>query len=469
MNDMRLESAVVDGQMDSPERYLQLKQRPPKPGPLGRLRSRLRTVYRQMVRVGARLARAVHRRLLAAFSSLHSESYTQCELERSTRLRTASLTLGFDHPIWSKSVTPWKKDYAFVPADALAFHSNPKNSFIYIHKLSASIALFPASHPLLMFLKDKTFLFEKLHEIPYHGPDAILYLSQFKWTNLIRPSYNLNIDIAATCTIYEFEAPAIYIGGSLNFGHFLTDCYPKFLAIDQASRQDSELRSALPRLVIVYCEQGELDYLKRAHPDYKFVNFKGYDCTLITGLELYTTQFVPFPVACHLLRQQFQPERAAQADTPPPMGSGRANAKVFLSRRGFSRRRVENEDELIGMLETLGFDILNVKDYSIEGLAVKLGNYDMIVSGFGAHTVNAIFLPSGSTFFEIVPRSFDVSHGWQYNHSLFMSAGIHYIRFVADDSIASIKGGEDGTGIFDWEGYVNIDVVKQHLISVGAS
>jgi hypothetical protein len=348
------------------------------------------------------------------------------------------------------------------------FHSDINNSDIYLHKLSANIALFPASHPLLMFPDDKTFLFEKLHEIPYHGPNAILYLSRFEWTSIIRPTLNLSIDIPATCAVYEFKAPAIYVGGSLNFGHFLTDYYPKFLAVDKELRRDPALRSELPRLVIVYCEQGEFEYLERNHPEYEFFNLKEYSCAVVAARELYTTQFIPFPVACQLLRQQFQPGRAIEIAQSPSTDSGRANSKVFLSRRGFSRRRVKNEEELIAMLETLGFDIVNVKDHSIEELASKLADYDMIASAFGAHTVNAIFLQPGSTFFEIVPRSFDKSHGWQYNHALFMSAGIHYIRAVADDAITSIEGGEFATGIFDWEGYVDIDVVKQHLISVGA-
>ena len=59
MNYMGGQPAGGDGKLGSQERYLELKHRPLKPSFLSRMRTKVRTTYRYMVRVGAVLARAV--------------------------------------------------------------------------------------------------------------------------------------------------------------------------------------------------------------------------------------------------------------------------------------------------------------------------------------------------------------------------------------------------------------------------
>jgi len=459
------QSAQNKSKVRSAQNYLSLRHTPKAATWHTRTRGVLRSFYLKTIHLLARSARRAHNLMLGLFSSPSISVFLPVTLKNITAMSGQPDGAEFDFASWKISVEPLTQDYAFVPRDAIQFHSNARNNHFRVHKLEATIALFPASHPLLMFPEEGTFLFEKLHEVPHHGPGAPLHISDFRWTSLIRPDFKLNVGLHESCRIYDFLRPAIYIGGSLNYGHFITDYYPKFLAIEHVIRRSSPLRKRLPKLVIVFCEDGELDYLERTHPEFEFFNLKGYGSTAIQAKELYTTNFIPFPLACELLRRQFQGKSlAAPGQVNPSIVGVR---KVYLSRRGFARRRVENEEELIAMLEALGFDILDVKAHTIEYLSQRLKHYDTVVSNFGAHTINAIFLPPGSTFFEIVPRSFDASHGWQYNHALFMSAGLHYVRYISDDASSSIKGMDDETGIFDWESRVDVDDVKDRLEQIG--
>lgn len=446
---------------------LQLKRARKRAGASSLVRAFLRNTYLGTAKFAYRSALAAHRFVAHTFRERQSHNvFDPCYLEPNTAV-TETLTSGFDMERWRDESLKNAMGYSFVPSDSIDYHSNEASNQYAVHEVSASIVLFAGSHPLLFFPPQRQFLFEKMHEIPAHGTGSTLTLTEFQWTSLFRPSFGVKCDLAVACTTLQLTQPAIYVGGSLNYGHFLTDYYPKFLAILAAAERDPELRARLPRLVLVYCKEIEFEMLQGLHPDFEFFNLQGYEECAIEAAALYTTNYIGFPLACELLRRQFLGDRSTKSADAGALTNGRSQRKTaYLTRRGFARRRLDNEDELIAALEAQGVAIIDVMGHSTQELAEKLYAYDIVISAFGAHTVNTIFMKPGSTLLEIVPRSFHIAHGWQYNHALFFAAGLRYIRLVSQEAGSSKRGESDATGNHDWSSRVSISKLKTLLADI---
>jgi hypothetical protein len=385
-------------------------------------------------------------------------SYTPRQIRQGDIIKDISAATGFSYDATRSQIAQYETLYPFVPVGSITFHLNRRFNVVRLAALTADVVLFPSSHPLLFFPEQQEFIFDKHHEIPYHWKTEFLYLSSFSFMDTVRPNFVLDTNIYNIGNIFEIDEEVIYLGGSFNYGHFFTDCFPRFEALVAAMRADPQLAAQLPRAVVVYCEKGEFDFLERTFPEYSFLNLRGHEFSVIRIQKMYLATYVAFPLGIHLLRRGFA-ERRRQAEPTParPAAPLTSSKRIFLSRQGFKRRRIANEDELITTLRQRGFLCVSAIDYSIEQLAEILNGADTLVAGMGAHTTNAVFLRPGSTFIELVPASFDANQIWQYNHSLFLCSELRYVRFVVADSERSGRGAETAdTGIFDWEGVVDL-------------
>lgn len=388
------------------------------------------------------------------------------QLLQSEIIQDISRNLDFDHRAARQRIEPYRLYYGFVPADSSEYHLSSRFNRAGVGLFSGEIVLFPSSHPLLFNESAREFIYDKHHEIPHHRDGDHIRLHRFSFTNSVRPFFDIVTNFYDIANVYEIERDVIYLGGSLNYGHFLTDVFPRFEALVLALRKDRELAARLPDLVIVYCESGEYEFLQRSFPSFYFVNLKGYEFSVIRAKRLYALSYIAFPLGVSLLRRGFAEREAARISnsvisTTGPLPKPR---RIYLSREGFKRRRIANEDELIAVLRGRGFISVSSIAYTVEQLAEIMGEVDMVISPMGAHTVNTVFMRPDKIFLELVPASFDANRIWQYNHSLFLCAELRYLRFVVPDSADSHQGGETSeTGIFDWEGVVDIPAFLAYL------
>ena len=461
---------MIDSRSRAPARkpnaVLRLKRKAPGPPPAARLKAVLRD---HLLRIGRKFlaaARRWARKLDAVARPNNLVSYTPRQISRADIIEDISAAAGFDYAAERSRITNYESYYSFVPASSIEFHLARRRNHVDLAALRADVVLFPSSHPLLFLPDERTFIYDKHHEIPYHWRTDFLYLSAFSFANTARPSFALDTNIYDIANVFEIPEEVIYLGGSFNYGHFFTDYFPRFEALIAAVKADPALAERLPRIVVVYCEKSELDYLEKNFPDYAFLNLRGHEFSVIHIPKMYLATYVAFPLGVHLLRRGFADRRRAAlgpggARSTPAVPSAR---KVFLTRQGFKRRRIENEDDLIAALQTRGYLCISAMDYSVEQLAEILDGAETLVAGMGGHTTNAVFLRPGSTFIELAPASFDSNHIWQYNHSLFLCAQLKYLRFVVADSQRSGRGAETAdAGIFDWEGVVDVKEFVEYV------
>jgi len=394
--------------------------------------------------------------------------FSPAQLNRQNFVRELDSFAGFDRGAAQTRIGKYRSYYAFVPAGSPSSHLSTRFNHVDLMKTTGDVVLFPSSHPLLFNEDMRIFYYDKHHEIPYHSLTSHLQLKNFSFSNVVRPSFQILTNIYDVANVLELREDAIYIGGSFNYGHFFTDYLPRFEAIVAAAEADPKLDSELPKLVVTYCAEPEMAFLRRTFPAYSFINLFGFEYSVVRCRQLYMASFVSFPLGVHLLKSGLARRRvkagARNATTASPLPK-----KVFLSREGFKRRRIANEQQISEMLEARGFTVVPAIKYSIEELEGMFQDVEIIVTGMGAHTVNAIFAKPGAKMVEITPASFDSNSIWQYNHSLFLSAELRYFRFVVPDADQSSRGGETSAGIFDWEGVVDLAAFKAYLDDIEAA
>jgi hypothetical protein len=77
------------------------------------------------------------------------------------------------------------------------------------------------------------------------------------------------------------------------------------------------------------------------------------------------------------------------------------NRKLYISRRDTKARQLVNEDEIIILLDSLGFEILNLSELSFARQVDKFAEAKVIVGGHGAGLANIIFCNEHTNFLEL--------------------------------------------------------------------
>ena len=81
-----------------------------------------------------------------------------------------------------------------------------------------------------------------------------------------------------------------------------------------------------------------------------------------------------------------------------------SSAKVYISRGKAKVRKVINEKDLIAILKEHGFRVVLFEDYPFEQQLRIILNARYVVSNHGAGLTNMLFLPPGSSVFELRKR-----------------------------------------------------------------
>ncbi|GKB89943.1 alpha-1,3-arabinosyltransferase XAT3-like protein, partial [Tanacetum coccineum] len=112
---------------------------------------------------------------------------------------------------------------------------------------------------------------------------------------------------------------------------------------------------------------------------------------------------------------------------------------LFLSRRG--TRMFSNEDEMVDMMEDLGFDVIVARSYKkmakLENFAKLLSTCSVLVGAHGAGLTNMVFLPPGAVLVQVVPLGVDF-HSRVYFGDPPVRMGLHYLKYKITPNESSL-------------------------------
>ena len=99
------------------------------------------------------------------------------------------------------------------------------------------------------------------------------------------------------------------------------------------------------------------------------------------------------------------------------------NRKVYITRRGALKRKIDNEEELIPFLEKRGFELVQMESLSFRQQRELMRETKVLLSLHGAGLANMIFMPKDSIIIELHP---DVERYNSCFYHLASALGIKY-------------------------------------------
>ena len=120
-------------------------------------------------------------------------------------------------------------------------------------------------------------------------------------------------------------------------------------------------------------------------------------------------------------------------------GSPSAGQKIYLSRRDAARRPITNEDEVIDIVRSFGFEVHSCSNLSVRQQQSLFASASHIVAPHGAALTNLAWCNAGATMIEFFPAR----HGNPCFHDLAAIAGVEYraLECPQDDSEKPLEAG----------------------------
>jgi capsular polysaccharide biosynthesis protein len=187
-------------------------------------------------------------------------------------------------------------------------------------------------------------------------------------------------------------------GGNFNYGHFILDCLPSLMALD---------------------EHGLLDRFPPIAPRLKTWQRDLVRLTIGAPVRELKTDFVRVGTAVHATSMDhflhgpgalLERTRARiLARSPSPKRSGR---RLYFSRRGHSMRVMINEAALESALRARGFEIIKPERSSVAEQIEMMQEAQIVVGPTGAAMANALFARPGARIVEIQPENFTSQWVW---------------------------------------------------------
>jgi hypothetical protein len=103
--------------------------------------------------------------------------------------------------------------------------------------------------------------------------------------------------------------------------------------------------------------------------------------------------------------------------------------RIFVSRSGARRRRLENEAEILSVLAPLGFELVRFEELSWREQVHLCAGAEFVVSMHGAGLTNMLFLPAAASVLEIRRRADDRNNCY---FSLASALGLKYFYSLGD-------------------------------------
>jgi capsular polysaccharide biosynthesis protein len=207
-------------------------------------------------------------------------------------------------------------------------------------------------------------------------------------------------------------------GGTFNYGHFVLDCLPSLVALDEQGLL-GRFPPVAPRLK---AWQRDLIAMAIGAP----VRELG-DAVVRIGAAVHATSMDHYLHGPGDLLGRTRARILAAA--PPPRTRGR---RLYFSRRGHSMRVMINERALETALRARGFEIVKPERLSAASQVQMMQEAEVVVGPTGAAMTNALFAPAGARIVEIQPENF--TSQWVWTASL--RAGAQWRGFVCASPVS---------------------------------
>jgi capsular polysaccharide biosynthesis protein len=206
--------------------------------------------------------------------------------------------------------------------------------------------------------------------------------------------------LAIPDTVPTLERAAVFLawGGNFNYGHFVLDCLPSLVALD---------------------EQGLLERFPPIAPRLKAWQRDLIAMTIRTPVRELKDPVVRIGAAVHATSMDHylhgpgdllaRTRARILAAAPSPRARGR---RLYFSRRGHSMRVMINEAALEAALRARGFEIVRPERFSAASQVRMMQEADVVVGPTGAAMTNALFAPAGARIVEIQPENFTSQWVW---------------------------------------------------------
>jgi capsular polysaccharide biosynthesis protein len=210
-------------------------------------------------------------------------------------------------------------------------------------------------------------------------------------------------------------------GGNFNYGHFVLDCLPSLVALD---------------------EQGLLKRYPPIAPPLKAWQRDLIAMAVDTPMREVKDDIVHIGAAVHATSMDHylhgpgdllaRTRARILAAAPPPRTHGR---RLYLSRRGHSMRVMINESALEAALRARGFEIVRPERLSVAAQVQMMREADVLVGPTGAAMTNALFASPGARIVEIQPENFTSQWVWAASRQ----AGADWRGYVCASPVAPDK------------------------------
>lgn len=223
-------------------------------------------------------------------------------------------------------------------------------------------------------------------------------------------------------SVKKINSSAILVDslGSQNYFHWMVQIIPRFFAARKLGLKAKFY--VFPKIINDFQKQTmDLLCLKKSTA----VNFS--EATLQFD-ELYVPEVSFLPAqGKRILPRWVRVEwfKTLRIEEPKKIGTRR----IYISRERSQTRQVLNEEELLEVLEPLGFKKYFLEDLDLKQQAELFSQSEIIVSPHGAGLANLIFAAPGSTVIEL----FDRQHVNRTYELISKSLGLSYHGFVSQE------------------------------------
>lgn len=200
--------------------------------------------------------------------------------------------------------------------------------------------------------------------------------------------------------VRAIERAAVFLawGGTFNYGHFVLDCLPSLVALDEQGLLDRYPPIAPP----LKAWQRDLVAMAVGKP----VREVKADVVSL-GAAVHATSMDHYLHAPGDLLVRTRARILAAA--PIPRTSGR---RLYFSRRGHSMRVMVNEAALEAALRARGFEIVRPERLRAADQIRMMREAQVVVGPTGAAMTNALFASTGARIIEIQPQNFTSQWVW---------------------------------------------------------
>ncbi|HTK33689.1 MAG TPA: glycosyltransferase 61 family protein [Caulobacteraceae bacterium] len=182
-------------------------------------------------------------------------------------------------------------------------------------------------------------------------------------------------------------------GGEFNYGHFLLDCLPALLAVEELGLTAESAPVAPP------LKPWSRELLALAFPDLVVRETRARAVRL--GEAVFSTAMDHYLHRPNVLLSRLRERIEAQS---PAAGGG--PRRVYISRRAWPMRVMVDEPVLEAALAARGFVIARAERLSVAEQIALVRDAEVVVGPTGAGLANALFVQPGARVIEIQPEIF---------------------------------------------------------------